>query len=249
MKSGGTAAFGAGGLMRLARGGWVVGILFLCGCAASRRHLDNAILTRRPAERSTAARQATPYLLGCPDVVEVAVDGQTAPPAVCEVDLDGRIDLGQFGRVTVEGKTLAEAARAVAGQISLSQEQVRLHVREYKSQQIYLVGQVAGHQRTVPYQGPETVADLLRRIGGITPGAEAGNIRVVRARLPDGRPPEVFTVDLKAIYLRNDDQTNLVLEPFDRVYVGEMKRSSLGNCFPRWIRPVYEKLLGLRPTA
>jgi protein involved in polysaccharide export with SLBB domain len=151
--------------------------------------------------------------------------------------------------VSVEGKTLAETARVVATQVGLSPENVRLRVRDYKSQQIYLVGQVAGHQRTVPYQGPETVADLLQRIGGITPGAEAGNIRVVRAHIPDGRPPEVFTVDLKAIYLRNDEQTNLVLEPFDQVYVGEMKRSSLGNCFPRWIRPVYEKLLGLRPAG
>lgn len=108
----------------------------------------------------------------------------------------------------------------------------------------------AGHaesaQRAVPYQGPETVLDLLQRVGGITPGAAPNDVHVVRSRLADNRPPEVFHIDLQAIVMSQDQSTNLRLQPFDQVFVGEAKRSSLEKCLPPFLRPTYEKLCGIR---
>ena len=36
------------------------------------------------------------------------------------------------------------------------------------------------------------------------------------------------------------------LQPFDRVFVGEAKKSSLEKCIPPCLRPVYEKITGMR---
>jgi protein involved in polysaccharide export with SLBB domain len=101
-------------------------------------------------------------------------------------------------------------------------------------------------QRAVPYHGPETVIDLLQRVGGITPGAAPNDVHVIRSRLADNKPPEVFHIDLRAIVMNQDQSSNLRLQPFDQVFVGEAKRSSLEKCLPPCLRPVYEKLCGIR---
>jgi protein involved in polysaccharide export with SLBB domain len=122
---------------------------------------------------------------------------------------------------------------------------VRVRVAEFNSQQLYLFGEVAGLQRAVAYQGPETVLDLLQRVGGITPGASLGDIEVVRTHVADGKAPEVFHVDLAAIVLKHDQHSNPRLEPFDQVYVGQSRRSSLTCSLPPWVRPVYKRVCGM----
>jgi hypothetical protein len=52
----------------------------------------------------------------------------------------------------------------------------------------------------------------------------------------DGRPPEVFHVDLAAILRRHDQSTNVRLEPFDEVYVGQTRRGCVAACLPPWMR-------------
>jgi polysaccharide biosynthesis/export protein len=101
-------------------------------------------------------------------------------------------------------------------------------------------------QRAVPYRGPETVLDLLQRVGGITPGAAPSDVHVIRSRLAENKPPEVFHIDLRAIVINQDQSTNLRLQPFDQVFVGEANRSSLEKCIPPFLRPAYEKLCGIR---
>ena len=112
---------------------------------------------------------------------------------------DGRIEVGDAGRVRVEGLSAAEAAHQVADELGVAAERVAVRIVDYRSQQVYLVGEVTGLQRAVPYRGPETVLDLLQRTGGITPGASVGEVYVLRAQVAEGKPPEVYHVDLKAI--------------------------------------------------
>jgi protein involved in polysaccharide export with SLBB domain len=112
------------------------------------------------------------------------------------------------------------------------------------------MGQVVGLHRAVPYQGPETVLELLQRVGGVTPGAAPDDVYVVRSRLAEGRPPEVFRVNLRAVVLYHDARTNVRLEPFDQVFVGETRESCLKKCVPPVLRPVYDLVCGIRrPSA
>jgi protein involved in polysaccharide export with SLBB domain len=164
------------------------------GCAGDLPRLDRALLAdRNPAahDRNLAAR----YAVRCPDVLEVRVAGE-GPGGRCAVGPDGRIVVGDLGAVRVEGQTAPEIARAVARRAGLAPDVVAVRVAEFNSQQLFVYGEVAGLQRAVPYQGPETVLDLLQRTGGLTPGAAAGNVQIVRAHVADGKPPEEFQVDL-----------------------------------------------------
>jgi len=226
------------------------------------------------ATRNPAVVQA--YHVFCPDVLEIRVVGRPDLSGWRAIDSDGRIELGKLGRLRVEGRSLPQVVNILSEEIGIPTDRIQIRVAEYNSQQIYLFGQVMPpgdkaksdgddprlltglgaklpcwnlaetSQRTVPYHGPETVLDLLQRVGGITPGAAPNDVHVVRSRLADNQPPEIFHIDLQAIVMSQDQSTNLRLQPFDQVFVGEAKRSSLEKCLPPFLRPAYEKLCGIR---
>src|SRR5207248_11357835 len=130
------------------------------------------------------------------------------------VDPDGAVGL-PTGRLHVEGLTPAAVAGRVAAAAGVPDDGVRVRVAEHNSRQVFLFGPVAGHERAVPYQGPETVVELLRRTGGLTPQAEPAQVHVVRPNVAVGRRPEVFPVDLEAILLHGDDRSHVVVQPYD----------------------------------
>jgi protein involved in polysaccharide export with SLBB domain len=189
---------------------------------------------------------ADAYLVYCPDIIEVMIDSRPDLSGRLAIGPDGRIDLGTVGRMRIEGLSVAEVANELASTLALPPGQIHVRVAEYKSQQIYLFGQVVGFQRAVTYQGPEPITDLLQRVGGITPGAATESIYVVRPGLMEGRQPEVFHVDLQAILLRKDQRTNIALQPFDQVFVGESRPFSFEKCIPPILRPLYESICGMR---
>lgn len=196
-----------------------------------------------PPREDTAA----PYRVGFPDEIELTVAGPSEITGRHLVGPDGRIDLGKLGRVRVDGKTTTEIVAAVAERAELAAAAVQVAIRAYRSQQVYLVGEVHGLQRAVPYQGPERVVDLLQRAGGLTSGAALGDVFLVRSHLADGRSPEVLRVDVQAVLSKRDLRTNYVVQPFDEISVGESKQSIFSRNLPPWFVPFYQSLVGLQP--
>jgi protein involved in polysaccharide export with SLBB domain len=183
---------------------------------------------------ATVGEFISQYKIACPDVVELAVnprlDGGRAP-----VEPDGTIALTSGGRVRVDGLTVGEVADKLAADLHVSRPDIHIRIAEFASRQVFLCGPVAGTERAVPYQGPEPVVAFLRRIGGLAREAEPRDVHVIRANVASGRRPEVFEVDLKAILLDHDDKTNVLLQPYDQVYVGESARANWEKCLPPWM--------------
>ncbi|HVS37131.1 MAG TPA: polysaccharide biosynthesis/export family protein [Gemmataceae bacterium] len=239
MRSGRSWRFwGFGGVLAAALG-------LSAGCAADGTRLERALMSNRdPAAHSGDLEEH--YAVHCPDLLELEAAGRPDCGGAHQIGADGRISLPDGGRLHVDGLTTAEISQAAAARLQLSPDQVQVQVVGYDSQQIYLFGAVAGRERCMPYQGPETVVDLLQRVGGVSAGAAVGDVQVVRSHVADGSSPELFHVDLEAILLRHDQRTNIRLQPFDEVYVGELRRSSFKCCVPPWLRPLYERACGLR---
>lgn len=210
-----------------------------------RPHLDQALLM----ERGAAARNqgvAEAYTVFCPDILDLTVEGRAELSGRQPVRVDGRIDLGPLGRVRVEGMTLPAIQRRIAELAGVSPHQVHVAVAEFKSQQIYLTGEGNGVQRAVAYRGPETLLDLLQRVGGIEPGAAPASVHVIRGHVDEGKPPEVFHIDLERLVMKHDLRTNLRLQPFDQIHIGETRRSAVQKSLPPWFQPIYEAICGLR---
>jgi protein involved in polysaccharide export with SLBB domain len=237
--------------MQAAKGrrlGWLGVLVPLCGllsgCGLFKPHTDQELLAHNPAVGGPG-RFAAQYAVHFPDMLDVYIEGRPEWSGRRPVGVDGRITLGPDVRLRVEGHTTPEIVELLAQETGAAAERVRVSVAEYKSQHLYLHGEVKGEPRAVPYLGPETVLELLQRAGGITPGAAPGDIQVVRPHVADGKQPEVFEVDLSAILQKKSDETNVKLRPLDHVYIGQTRTCSIRKCLPPWLRPLFTWLCGM----
>jgi len=214
------------------------------GCATDQKSLDKALLANRdPAAHCRDS--LSHYVLHSPDVLEIVIRGQPQWSGTRPIEPDGRIWLDELAALRVDGLTPTEVAQLLARLAAVPAGDVSVRVAEYNSQQLFLLSDVPGLQHVVPYQGPETVVDLLQRVGGISSHCAPGEIQVVRAHVADGKPPEVIHVDLAAILLKHDYNTNIPLQSFDQIYLGQSRESIVWNLCSPWMKPLYHKLSGI----
>ena len=233
-----------------ARTVWLLALLpllpCLSGCAKDRESVAQNLMGKPFAPRNEGI--AEHYRVNCPDVLELEVTNRPEFAGRYAINADGRIDLGDYGNPRVEGRTLAQIAGLIAEEVGAEQASVLVGVVEYRSQHLLLFGEVIGQQRSVPYQGQETVLDLLRRVGGITAGAEPKDVYVVRPHLGESLRPEVIHVDLHAIVVKGDLATNIRLLPFDQIYVGETRCAQIEKALPSWLRGIYVTVAGAKAS-
>lgn len=222
----------------------LLGALLGLGAGCTSRKWDELLAARKPKpERLRLLAQE--YRIQSPDRVAIVVGGPYPWDVERTVGVDDRVLLPTVGWLHVGGRTARSITLELAEKLSIRPDQVSVRILEHRSQQLFLHGEVKGLQRVVAYRGPETVLEMLERTGGITAGAAPRDVQVVRAHVADGKAPEVFQVDLEAILVEKDDETNIHLRPFDQIYIGETRRWSVRRALPPWLRPLYEDLLGL----
>jgi len=219
--------------------------LLLAGCCNTTKVEQNLMAYRGPYPAGAGISDS--YIVTCPDTLDITFADHRTWSGLHPVGIDGRLDLEPLGRPRVEGQTGPEIAQKLADLANVPVSQVSVRVVEYRAQCIYLVGEVMGSQRAVPFKGQETVLELLQRTGGITPEAAPEDVYVVRPHVDDGKRPEVFHVDLRAIVLDHNNKTNLRLQPYDQVHVGATRRGALQKCVPPWLRPLYQRACDLLP--
>ena len=219
----------AAGRRTVVRALLAVALAALVGCAGPRA------CTRE--EAPVAHAPGPPYTVACPDALDVTIAGRPEASGPTAVDSDGTICLGHIGRLRVDGLSAEQISGRIARVLKLDPDAVEVRVTGFVSRQVYLCGPVAGNERAVEYRGPEPVVAFLRRTEALTREAEPQEVHVVRANVAAGRRPEVFPVDLQAILKTGDDATNVLLQPYDQVYVGETRRSHWMKYLPSWLRP------------
>ena len=209
------------------------------GCAADGPRLEQALMADRGPNFDER------YVIHCPDLLELDAPGCTGARPV---GADGRIPLPDGSRLRVDGLTTAEVGR------SGRRGSVWPWIRS-----TFALWDTTASKSIFSARWPGANAASLTRgrrrwwtcsgAGGVSPGASVGDVQVVRSHVADGSSPELFHVDLNAILLHGDPRSNIRLEPFDEVYVGELRRSSLKGAVPPWLRPLYERVCGIRPDA
>lgn len=218
-----------------------LGLAAAGGCATCPERIQSALA--RPVEpRQDVAAQ---YAVACPDRLEVRVLGRPELNRVMAVEADGCVPCGELGRVRVDGTTADEVAQSLTRLMRLPPGAVQVAVAEHASRHVLVFGPGQGVQRAVPYIGDETATELLRRTGGLTPGTAFHAVHVIRPHVAAGRRPELFDVDLRAIVLKGDPATDVVLQPYDQVYLGETRGASVVKCLPPWLRAICPGMKGI----
>lgn len=224
---------------------WLMTALIVCGGC---QNLGNQQLSKRlMAYTSTRDRAEIleKYAVSHPDVVRLTVPGQKPWTGTFAVEPDGSIHLANGKSLPVEGQTVRQIRKELAGRFQLPEKEIQVEVTEHKSQKLFVHGEVKGSTQVVAYKGPETAVMLLERLGGITDGAVTTDIQIVRARIAEGESPEIFRVDLNEVLMDKKKEKDPQLHPFDQIYVSETRRSSLEKSLPKWLRPLYATLVGL----
>jgi polysaccharide biosynthesis/export protein len=177
----------------------------------------------------------TDYQIGPADILRITVYGHEDLTQVVVVQSDGTFVFPLVGRVTAAGSTpgdLAQKLTELLGKGYVRKPEVTVVVQEFKSKNIYVMGEVT-HPGPLPMTGSMTLVEALARAGPLTANA-AAEIVVVRPPageesagpvLPgqgdgDTSRAEVIRVNLGDIET-GKLETNVALKPNDTVFVPE----------------------------
>ncbi len=191
------------------------------------------------ADARPAGLASSGYRIGPGDVLQVAVYGHDELTGTAVVQPGGNVLVPLLGPVVAAGATTEEVESRIAKQLAkgfVRDAQVSVVVRDYRSQVVYVVGDVA-RPGTYPLAGATRIVEILSRAGPLqTAGDEVLIVRPLgekhRPVLPSevsraaqgGAAPgttadaRVLHVDMRAIQ-RGQLAENVQLEPNDTVFV------------------------------
>ena len=174
-----------------------------------------ALAVPAPAQQPASAE----YKIGAKDLLEISVLGvPEISKLVVRVSEEGRITLPMLGEVEVGNLTKFEVEKkltVLAGEKIVLKPQVTVHILEYLSRRVSVVGAVA---KAGPYEllGRQTVLSVLSEAGGLT--RDAGEEIIVIRQLPAGDSTAI-RIPIDDLFVKGDAKLNLVLEPGDVINV------------------------------
>jgi len=155
------------------------------------------------------------YKIGPKDLLEISVLGvPEISKLVVRVSEDGRITLPLLGEVGVGDLTKFEVEKKLtqlAGEKIVLKPQVTVHILEYLSRRVSVVGAVG---RPGPYEllGRQTVLSVVSAAGGLT--EDAGEEIIVIRQLAAGESTSI-RISVDGLFVQGDPKLNIALEPGD----------------------------------
>jgi polysaccharide export outer membrane protein len=159
------------------------------------------------------------YRIGPKDLLEISVLGvPEINKLVVRVSEEGRITLPLLGEVGVGDLTKFELEKklaALAGEKIVLNPQVTVHIVEYLSRRVSVIGAV---EKPGPFEllGRQTVLAAISDAGGLT--RDAGEEIIIIRQLPDGASTSL-RISIDGLFVQGDPALNVVLEPGDVINV------------------------------
>jgi polysaccharide export outer membrane protein len=172
--------------------------------------------------------QITNYIVGPQDVLLITVFDQQDLGGKYTVDADGSVSFPLIGRLKAGGLSLQQVEGALRKALAdgfFKNPQVSVSVEQYRSQRVFVVGEVRA-PGTYQLSGDMTLIEALARAGSTTQDA-AGEAMIVRSKtaavdgplLPDqDRSAEVVHVDIKELQSGRLSQ-NAMLRDGDTIFI------------------------------
>ncbi len=157
-----------------------------------------------------------------PELTIPAGEFRSAEQAGTVVSEDGTIFFPFAGVIKVEGLTLRQVRQTLTEKLSPTIENVQLEVRvaTYRSQRVYVVGEVLKPGIIPVTDVPLTMVEAVNQAGGFAPDADQARITLTRA----GKTSQI---DLLALYEDGDTSQNVALKSGDIVNIPDRQRNKI----------------------
>jgi polysaccharide export outer membrane protein len=169
------------------------------------------------------------YLIGSQDVLSISVWDQPSLSGKFTVEADGSFTFPLIGRIMASGLTLRDLEGELRKRLAdgyFKNPQVSVAIEQYRSQQIFVIGEVRS-PGAYPLTGDMTLIEALARAGSTT--ADAGNEAVI-IRAPAGQtatapqlPNQLDAAEVVRVNIRNLQggqlSQNIALQGGDTVFI------------------------------
>jgi polysaccharide biosynthesis/export protein len=145
-----------------------------------------------------------------PELTIPAGEFRSADTAGTVIGEDGNIFFPYAGVIKAAGKTVEQIREELTRKLSIYIEQVQLDVRvtSYRSQRIYVVGEVKTPGIQSVKDIPLTVLEAVNSAGGLSDKADARNVTLTRN-------DKSYSINLLALYEGGDISQNILLQEGD----------------------------------
>src|ERR1700743_3637006 len=166
--------------------------------------------------------QSTKYIVvEAPVSITAGGSGSSAQGQTFQVEDDGMVALPVIGRVQIAGLTRAEAAKQIE---DLYRKNLLVNpIIELKitNLEVTILGEIKNQGNFPLIKDKTSLVELIGEAGGLTPGANEKNIKIIRG---DPKSPQVFQFDLSNLNTLADPR--LILQNNDIVYIAQSKRAA-----------------------
>jgi polysaccharide export outer membrane protein len=179
---------------------------------------------------SPACQSAKGYEIGPGDVLMISVWGDEDLTREVVVSPEGVFSFPLIGEVRAAGCSAEEVRRTISERLAdgyLVDPQVEVVIREYKSQKVYVLGEVV-RPGTYPIERKASILEIISKAGGL--GEEAGDAaQIIRggnqsARngplKPNGEGVnQVLDVDLRGLLAGKVNRESLEIQDGDTIFI------------------------------
>ncbi len=170
---------------------------------------DDVVTLRPPAPED--------FVFGPGDKIDIKVWRQPDMDMQIVIAPDGAITYPLVGRLQVAGLTYPELVTTIetALQEYYTEPSVAVNVVEVSNQKVFILGEVRS-PAVLQIENDLSILEALTRTGGINPDARTDNVLLVRGGLD---APQLYTVDVNAIFAQGDFSQMVYLQRGDIVLV------------------------------
>lgn len=148
---------------------------------------------------------------------------------------DGNISLPLVGEMRAAGRTPTQLESALKDSYSreLRQAAITVMVKGFAGQRVYVDGEV-GTPQMVNIAGNLSALQAVASAGGFKPSARKGEVLVIRRS--GTSQPVVIPVDLDATIAGTDTSQDILLQPYDVVFVPKTAISEVNQFIDQYFR-------------
>ena len=211
-------------------------LLFLAGCSAGPKTpvpISEQGMLEPPAP--SLASVSSSYIIQSGDELDVKFFYNPLLNESVRVRPDGRISLQLVQEVQAASLSTSELSAVLKEKYSshLRDPEISVIVRSFDSQRVYVDGEV-GEPGMIKMGGYMTIMQSIASAGGLRDSACRSEVLVIRRN--GLKKPFVLTVDVDAAMDGTDVTQNIVLEPYDIIYVPKSAIANVNKFVDLYIR-------------